>query len=191
MVTAAMRSGLRRNIIVSTAITDTFTRANNATSLGSTETGQPWTALSATWGITGNAAYIASGVAGNTLATVNAGRANFTAQLTNSIVTAQYPGMCFRVTDINNFWAWYRSASNAYTLSKIVAGTQTNVASATLTAANGDVLQVVTSGSSISCTVNGANLTSTTDTFNSTATGVGMFSYGAPSGSTFDNLSIA
>jgi len=40
-------------------VSDTFTRADSATTLGNAETGQPWVVLNSTWGVSGSKAYCA------------------------------------------------------------------------------------------------------------------------------------
>ncbi len=75
--TAAVRSfKVYQSVPKPPVVSDTFTRADSALTLGSAETGQTWTAVVGTWGISSNKAYSASD-AGNERATINPGVANF------------------------------------------------------------------------------------------------------------------
>lgn len=65
---------------VSTLVSDSFDRADNASSLGSTDTGQAWTANSGTWGIGSNRAVPPNAASAN--ATVDAGALAVTVSLT-------------------------------------------------------------------------------------------------------------
>lgn len=69
---------------VATVVTDTFTRADSSTSIGTADTGQAWSALKGTWGIKTNAAELYTGAAGGQeVAVVDAGtgHANGTVQV--------------------------------------------------------------------------------------------------------------
>lgn len=89
-----------------TLATDGFTRADSVVTLGSLETGQPWTALTGTWGISSNEAYMVSttldGVATfNVLATQSI---DITAHIhTTATVNRTDRGIVFRCIDTNNF----------------------------------------------------------------------------------------
>src|SRR5436853_7315699 len=70
---------------VQTIVSDTFTRADNAASLGVADTGQAWTSLGGTWGISGNQAYCPT-AALNPLAVVDSGKADCSVQATLTVV---------------------------------------------------------------------------------------------------------
>lgn len=132
-------------------ITDTFTRADSAISLGSTEGAnvKVWSALDGTWGISGNKAYPQSG---GFLAVVDSTIADGTV----SMVFGNAPnffGLAFRAVDVSNFWIIQCTPTQVF-LQKMVAGAQTTVASPAATVASGDTLSVVLSGPSITVKVN-------------------------------------
>lgn len=88
------------------AIVDHFTRTSS-TSLGSTDTGSAWTAVSGTWGTNGSQGY--TNTTGGTttsssvfpVATVEGGTTN----VTMSVQTSPGMGLSFWVTDANNWWS--------------------------------------------------------------------------------------
>jgi hypothetical protein len=83
------------------AVKDLFNRANTASSLGSADTGQPWTNLRGTWFINNNKAN-SSSPASYPLASVQAGL--MTPYLKADVDTLGGAGLAFWVTDIQN---WY------------------------------------------------------------------------------------
>lgn len=88
------------------SVTDTYDRADSATTLGSAQTGQAWTASRGTWGITGNAAYSVTGV-DDDLATIETTNTNHRATATIPVpagVGAASPGLIARFVDTNNHY---------------------------------------------------------------------------------------
>jgi len=163
-------------------VSDTFTRADNAASLGNAETGQAWEVLSGTWGISSNRAYIASTSGGRDIAVVDSGFADVTIGLTLPVV-ATSARLIFRLTDASNHFIFtVITASNNYTLSRIQAGTATVVGSYTKIPANGDFIKVTLRGNQIICYVNGLEVIRVTETFNLTATKHGMGANNASAG---------
>ncbi len=84
----------------STGVTDTFNRADNASSLGTADSGQAWTAHGGTWGIASNRAVAPSAAAYNA-ASLDAGALLVTVQATiiPTAVGGVDIGLCGRVVD--------------------------------------------------------------------------------------------
>lgn len=153
----------------SPTVTDTFTRANNATVPGTTETGSlTWGMVNGTAGIASNTLRVtASSDAGD--CTVNTGSANGTLSM-KAVTNPELSGLAFRIAANHEtgYVFWRNGAGYALAL-RTAAAAYTSLGSSTgVTAAAGDVLSVVMSGSSITCKVNGATVISVTD---SAATG--------------------
>jgi hypothetical protein len=164
---------------------DSFTRADSVTTLGSTDGGaQPataWsilTAASGVWGITSNRAKAQSG--GLAIANLETSHADLTLEGTlgalNPTSANRICSIAFRVQDLTNFWqaGTNNNGTAAYCLVKKVGGTNTTVATTTTTPVVGDVVKVVLSGSTITLFVNGAQVAQVTDTALQTATKHGM-----------------
>lgn len=158
-----------------TLVSDTFTRADSATTLGTADTGQAWVAMVGTWGLAGGQAYLVSATA-DAAAVVDAGVADCTVRVTIPTAAGAVCGLTFRLTDASNYWRVVRSGVSNVVLQKTVAGARTTVATATATIADGAVLEVRGAGSAISVTLGGVLLTalSVSDAFNATATKHGL-----------------
>lgn len=133
---------------------DTFTRADSATTLGS-----DWTAITGTWGVSGGNAYNPSGTT-NACAVVDSGAADALVQVTLSDTTASVKtiGLYVRVTDADN-WIRFVFSAGALFLQKKVAGAATaTVKTVTQAVAVGDVLGLRLSGASITGLLNGADV---------------------------------
>jgi hypothetical protein len=149
-----------------TVVSDSFNRANSG-SLGSADTGQAWSLLAGTFGITSNQASGTNGVQSH--ATIDAGISDCTVAVDAVVFVPSIgeTGMCFRATDTNNLWI-----TNTTGLFKRVAGSFTSMGSFAYVA--GDRISAVLSGSSIVMKKNGVTILSVTDSFNSTATKHGL-----------------
>lgn len=138
---------------------DSFNRTDSAASLGVADTGQSWSALSGTWGISSNRAYNVSDVNGE-VATIDAGVANFTlSAILNGQTSATHQrffNIVFHGLDSLNF-LFTRISINDVQLYKNVAGVLTSLASVAIVAVdNTDYLfKVVCSGNSIDIYVDG------------------------------------
>lgn len=150
---------------------DSFNRADNATTLGNADTGQAWTALAGTFGISGNQAYVASHV-GADRAVLNANAFDYALTVQFSIAAA-LQRLIFRNSDINNEW-FVEGGASAYTLVKRVAGTTTTQGTYNVGVQSNDQLLVVCRGSVITLYVNGISAITVTDSFNASATNVGI-----------------
>lgn len=155
-----------------TALYDTFNRANTASAIGQLDSGQSWVQTAGTWGIISNQGYISA--SGASLATV-AVAASTDTQVTFQTISSGTGYLIFRFSTSTNYWRFGASAAGgALTLEKVVAGTPTTLATLTNTLTTGMTLRVVASGDNIYLYVNSALITQVTDTFNNSATSVGM-----------------
>lgn len=174
------------------SIVDTFTRADNAATMGSTEGANPrvWSALVGGWGISGNMAALQT-TAADSVAVVDAGVSDCTVSITIK-TTVSGQGVAFRCVDASNGWRTAYFSGSLY-LQKKVTGTYTDVPGSpiVLAPADGDVIAVVLSGTSIIVKVNGVQKYSITDAQFQTATKHGLAQTGSGD-STFkyDTLSI-
>lgn len=172
---------------------DTFTRAN-ASSLGSTEDpARPWTVDPAAnvQGITGNEAYAArSGALSTSVAIADAGAADGELSATLGTFTDGWLGLAFRSTGIANGWRFVHSGS-LMRLWRSVDGTNTLIDTVTAAPVAGDTISVTMLGANISCYLNGALITSTTDTANQSITSHGFANYGSATNTIRDIKYIA
>jgi hypothetical protein len=164
-------------------ITDTFTRANSTTNIGTTDTGQVWSVQSGSWwGISSNRAYTANSMAYGSVV-VESSVSDCTISVL--LVARSDSGLCWRSTDNNNYWSF---SSGFGTVNKRVAGTFTQVATFSA-AAHGDTMSVTVSGNTHTIKKNGITVATFTDSFNSTATKHGLYAnnYADPQ---WDNFQI-
>jgi hypothetical protein len=173
--------------VLSTAplnITDSFNRADSSTSLGTADTGQTWTALAGTWGISSNKAYHVSTFADG-YAVIDAGTGDCTVALTLSTVGSG--GITFRAVDSTHLWFVDATAtgSNLYRCDGFGPNLMANLGTSW---ANGDIMTIVLSGSSIVVKKNGTSIYSTTDSTYATATKHGLRDYSGAG--RYDSLSI-
>lgn len=149
-----------------TLLRDTFARADNASSLGSCDTGQAWSALSGTWGVLSNRAYRPGITATDCVASVDVGAAWSTFEML-VLSTAEFPGMVFDLTDVNNFYAvLVNNTLRRLELFKRVAGTYTQIAVSadTIFPASTDVrVKVVRTGTSKVIQLSGSTVINVTD----------------------------
>ena len=146
---AAGNTALGASIVITTlaasapGITDSFNRANNATSLGVTDTGETWEQIgTGIVGVTGNTAYRATS---NGFAVVDFGRADM--HVSVKIVTASdfFAGCQARVVDANNFYGVDTGSGGGVTAKAVrfIGGAQANVVGvATYTIAPGDTVGI-------------------------------------------------
>lgn len=167
------------------AITDTFNRADSATSLGTAGTGQSWEQLRGTFGISSNVAYLASFVAGEiNLTAVDSGEADVDifAQVTVNPPVDAWIGIVYRVQDANNFrYFFHYQTFNGFTVysGRVQAGASTydhlNATNLVASIATPVDLRVWCQGSTIRVYRNGVQMGSDfTSTFNQTMTKHGV-----------------
>jgi hypothetical protein len=123
---------------------DSFTRANNASSLGSANTGQTWTQLLGTWGISSNQAYI-SASAGQIkeAAVIQSGKSDVTVQV-KIAASGGNPGILLRAADVDN-----GLATNPTALFRLQAGGYTSILTFSTAISVGDTLRLTAVGSNI------------------------------------------
>lgn len=157
-------------------IKDSFNRADSATTLGNTETGQTWVAQSAAWGTSGNAAYLTAGSSRTVISTAISN--NYAVQITLKTVTSldNLQRVIFRYVDTSNELYFGKATAAQYQLVKRVAGSATTLATIPQAPANGDVLRVEVRGSNIIAKINGVTVATVNDAANQSGTGFGLFS---------------
>lgn len=169
---------------------DAFNRANSTSTLGKADTGQSWSAITGTWGISSNQAYNPTGDTG-AFAVVESGVAN---GIVRATITARRTtsGIYFRVVDSDNWLRMVCHSSTAMDFDKCVAGTVTEVAQVTLlTLKDGDVYGVRLNGTQVILELNGSRIGSpqtVTDHATATKHGIGMET--ASTTSRWDNFQV-
>lgn len=167
-----------------TNVTDSFNRADNASSLGTADTGQTWTALgTAVFGISSNQAYQSGGGA-QALAVVETGESDGTVQVT--VAVTGDAGFCFRSTNEGSNWMW-----NGQTLfSEEGAGNFNSHGAAASADTAGDVIAAVLAGDQITIKRNGTTILGPiTSSYNQTVTKHGIRING-DTAVRFDNFSF-
>lgn len=170
-------------------VVDTFNRADSSSSMGTTSDGTgTWVALHGTGGISSNQAYSPSlGTGSYTVADCGV---SVGADGAWSITLGSDPvgcGVAFRIGAANNFWVVYVGNTGKAILSKMVSGALNDIGSLA-TVVTGDVLTGVTSGTSVVFRLNGSTVTTTTDSFQLSATDAGVF-FGA-TGARVDSMTL-
>jgi len=169
-------------------IEDGFNRADNNTSMGNADTGQAWTAVTATWGIISNTAYTPTATA-NAISAIDTGLANGFAQV--KIATLGYRArLIFRCSDATNRWQLDLTTDAKLRLMKVVAGTATTLATVADVPVSGDVVGVVVIGANIKAFLNGVQRINVDDAFNQTATLWGIGSHSDDTGTRFDDYKM-
>jgi hypothetical protein len=171
---------------VTTLSTDTFNRTNSTSVVGSTDgagTKDPltWTTRGGTCGINTNQAYASalaslSGVGNVGLATVDLATADVDISLTFATIGTG-AAIVFHYNSNNDYWIWAELGSNAL-LYKLVSGTLTGPLGTYAGAADGDVMRVVTNGSTIKIYRGASLLDTKTDSHLSTITHHGFLVFG-------------
>jgi hypothetical protein len=179
--------------VPSYGIADNFNRADNATSLGSTSTGDlEWSDFGNNYfGISSNKGYFSNAAFGGLAAVIDSGTSDGTLKVSIDFGPNE-EGIAFRATDASNYLvAKCSTGLNQCAIMKRDNGADSHVVAWTNAtfgvAAN---MIVAMSGSSISLYVDGTLVISTTITFNQTATKHGLYVYGGISGAAFDNFSF-
>lgn len=157
-------------------VSDTFTRADSSSSLGTADTGQAWTALAGTWGISSNKAYKVTASAQG-YAVIDSLHADCTVAVTVSGASMTAGGgVTFRASDASNLW-FVDIDGTGSSIYKNQTGSLTNMLSGMAGFTAGDVMSVVLLGTSIIVKKNGTQIGSLTNSFNSTATKHGLRDY--------------
>lgn len=155
---------------------DTFTRADSTTNLGSTSSGNPspqaWVQNSGTWGIQTNRAYISA--AGDSIATIN-GAANFT--LLDVEVDVWPSGdawLVFRFSNTSNYLRFGGTVGAVAQFQVVSGGVTTRTESTSVILAVADELKVRCTGTVIEMFINDIMVMTVTESANLTNTRVGM-----------------
>lgn len=136
-------------------VTDSFDRDDSALSLGTADSGHVWTAHLGTWGISSNKGYNPSATS-SAIATVDSGVVDCTVAVTLSgHLSGAEPGIYVRYVDADNWIRFVQGSDNNVYLQKRIAGVGGTVGSAANVRAEGAVLSVVISGTSVSGRVDG------------------------------------
>lgn len=154
-------------------VTDSFNRANSATSLDSADSGQGWSALAGTWGIDTNRAYRVGTTLAHGYAVVDSGMSDCTISVTVQGTTNNTGGLVWRASDASNLW-FTELGSSGFTTYSLTSGSLTNFGTTTVTFAAGDVMSVVLLGNSMTIKKNGVTARTLSDPFNVTATKHGL-----------------
>lgn len=166
-------------------VTDSFNRANDASSLGTTDTGQVWATRAGTMGINTNAAYAPALGLTNLLqaafASVETGSADVTIEITMPTARSaiSFDGILFRYVDNNNFWLARYSWQNVRVQLDLMNGASFLAAVNTAgisppQAHDGMVMKVVLSGTAIELFIDGVSYIATTSATHQTNTEHGI-----------------
>lgn len=165
---------------------DTFDRADSASTLGTTDTGQSWTVNQGTWGIDSNQAYNPSGTG---RAIIDTGQSDGAVAVTlAALPDSSDTYVSFRWASSNQRWrfGWVVSAAE-WRLEKFDSPTLTTVDTDSTPAADGDRILVTYQGSTIRAYVNGTLVCEADDDFNADATTVGLQN-GSSTATRFDDF---
>lgn len=175
-------------------VSDTFNRADNASSLGTADTGQVWSALQGTWGISTKQAYRTSTVDSDQ-AILASGLVNAKTTATLGVVGANGEfGVTVRCDGANNHYLAIviNSGGTALALYKRVAGTYTQLGSNAAVAnwTTGDTISVEAVGTTIRGFRNGVSVISQTDSSLASGTGAGIRAGGTATTARWDNFLV-
>lgn len=156
-----------------TPITDSFNRADNASSVGTTDTGQAWTTNNGTMGINSNELYCTA-LSSDAVCTVDSTITDVRVKgVPTTTLVGRYFGVVGRCVDNNNYYL-AQSDSAASSIYKKVAGSFTQLANFGTAMATNDQLQLRCNGTTIELLVNGTTVLSTTDSSLTTGTRCGI-----------------
>lgn len=174
------------SITLQKSIYDYFNRADNAISIGNADSGQTWGAVGGAWGILTNRAYTSA--AGNVFSYVETGMSDVEA--TVDTIWSSGEGLVVRFIDTANYIV-ARISSTGMTLFKIVAGVATSLGNYAFTPVSGATytIKIITKGSNFSVLLDGTQQIVVSETFNQSATKVGLRQSGTPNGY-FDNFLV-
>lgn len=177
------------NGAAATIASDSFTRADSAVALGTSDSGHLWTAHTGTWGISGNKGYLVTDSGSNNLATLDSTKADCTVAVTLS-GTFNGGALTFRFVDTSNFFIAYADGNNV-TVYQNVATSFTLIGTTAYIWSAGDVLSVTLSGQNIDAKVNGVSKVTGTSAAHTSATRHGLFTSPSPDPSArWDNFLV-
>lgn len=178
-------------------LTDTFDRADNASSLGTPSDGGTGYTVTGTWGISGNTAYfpgaanknyavrpvLAGSAASNASAeaTISGSTINYACVTLNNPASSGAGYVLFGVLNTSNLQLWKVDASGSFSA----------IGTAPGTFATGDTLKLAKTGSSLQVYKNGVAAGSPfTDSTYATVTHAGLYLYQPDATARWDNLTV-
>jgi len=171
---------------------DGFNRADDATSLGSADTGQVWVATDIVFGISSNKGYAVSGTFGMATVSCDSGDINIRAKIIWK--SDQADSIVFRTDGTMSNRMGFTIKPDNISLTKRISDVSTELGNSAFTPGNGVeyMLEVVCQGDSFKCYLNGIEKFSLTDNNilkSNTKHGVLLYSGLSIPTSTFDNFS--
>lgn len=155
-------------------ITDSFNRADSTSSVGTTDTGQAWSTLSGTCGISSNEFYASAVTGAQACAVIDSGITDVRVKVTPTVFSSnRYIGVVGRCVDDSNYYLAQADTASS-SLYKKVAGAFTQLGGFGAAAVAGDVLELRCVGTTISLYLNGSSLISVTDSSLTTGTKCGI-----------------
>lgn len=174
---------------------DNFNRADGSSGLGTpSDGGSAWVPLSSgagtpTWGISANQASMVSTTGVHDLDYLESSVGDCDVQITLATVVDDC-GLSARLSDGSNFlMVRAKGTVTSFDLFKCVGGSFTSLGTFSATPANGDIIKISMSGSSLTVFINGVSRITATDAFNSTATKHGLWGFSLPTTVRFDDFS--
>ncbi len=95
-------------------VSDNFNRSNSTNNIGSAQTGQAWTSLNGTWGISSNQAYASTNGDGNLVAIAATEPATEVSARFSGMVNGHYPGLIARAENTTKFYVVEVSGENGH-----------------------------------------------------------------------------
>ncbi len=171
------------------SVSDTFTRADSLTTLGNADTGQAWSAAGGTWGINSNQAYLPS-PANTNAAWIDGGLSDFVFTCDMKFEDAG-DGIMFRGTGaaVDDGFLFYLDTGAAHLLVPGFGSSLFNVGG-TYTVGTTYTMKVLTSSTTLQCSINGSLIGSVSSGTNLTSTHVGLRSGGSTAAKRWDTLSV-
>lgn len=139
-------------------VLDTFTRANNASATGTTDTGQTYTASGGTFGVENGHFYCNTVTTNDRCYATLTGTANGVIRATLITAGVNEGYIIFRYVDNSNMYMLFVSTAG-YRIYQWAAGVRTSLAFNAQVAVAGDQIVLTVNGSTVSVTVNGLALT--------------------------------
>jgi hypothetical protein len=176
------KSAPTRNALPGAGVNDGFTRADNNSTLGQADSGQLWKAVTGTWGIRDDEAYVVTPHANNrSLAVIDMGAGDGTVKVSFPH-TSSGSGLVFRYKNSVNFWQIEAVTDYAtWNVRKVVDGQSTSFGNVgTVATGAGTTISVRMQGPTIDIFVNGVKKLTLTDTSLQTEHFVGMSSRPSP-----------
>ena len=153
-------------------VLDKFDRADSTSSLGKADTGQSWQAISGTWGISSNRAYVtADGT--DMFAILDAGISDGEVSVLISGTVDYDARLSFRIADVNN-WFIVDYGAGCFRLVRKLNGAYTELASYTAIRPSQFEVKAVLDGQLIKIFIDGVQRMSVTDSNHQTVTKHGI-----------------